>query len=141
MKRNCAKPTFNNSKIKINLFLERGTRDVGFLNEYRDFVEIQEKIPELIVPDLTNFPLKAYVTYKLGNDEVEQPEFTPLELFNKVYAPKIISDFENDGLHEDGQPKSPSEDELMTSKQAKNNASKTGCDLFTDGDLRPSWLY
>lgn len=37
------------------LFLERGVRDVGYETADGKFVEIPEMIPEIVVPDLTDF--------------------------------------------------------------------------------------
>lgn len=85
-------------------------------------------IPELIVPDLTDCKFKPYVTYK--TTEVIQSEFRAQDLFNAVYAKKIIEDFKNDKLNEDGSPQNPSANEEMTPEEAWIKARKTGSDIF-----------
>lgn len=85
-------------------------------------------IPELIVPDLTDCKFKPYVTYK--TKEVVQSEFRSQDLFNATYAQKIIEDFKNDNLNEDGTSKNPSPEEKMTRAQAIIRARKTGSDIF-----------
>lgn len=92
-----------------------------------------------MVPDLQGFQLKPYVTYRA--EDIQQPQFTAETLFNAVYSSKIIDDFDNNNLNPDGSPMQPSREELLTPQEAKDEASKTGTDVFTDGDLRPSWLY
>ncbi|XP_057670895.1 39S ribosomal protein L41, mitochondrial [Diorhabda carinulata] len=106
---------------------KRGVRDVGYI-EGNKFITIPEMIPELIVPDLTGFKLKPYVSYRAP--EVIQSEFTAEDLFNVVYAPKIVKDFKEDKLNENGQPIEPSENEKMTSEEAKLKARQTGTDIF-----------
>lgn len=94
-------------------------------------------IPELIVPSLEGFTLKPYVSYKV--DHFIEPEFTPQELFDAVYAKKIEDDFASGQLDENGQPLNPSEYEKLTLQQAKDNAGKTGCDLFEEGKKAKSF--
>lgn len=106
---------------------KRGVRDTG-INFNGKYVEIPEKIPELIVPDLTGCKFKPYVTYK--TPEVVQSEFTSQDLFNAIYGEKIIEDFKNDKLAEDGSSKEPNGDEQMTSQEAFIRARKTGSDIF-----------
>ncbi|KAK4886104.1 hypothetical protein RN001_002375 [Aquatica leii] len=75
------------SEIPID---KRGVRDIGYtMNE--TFITIPEMIPNIIVPDLTNFKLKPYVSYRAP--DVVQSEFIPKDLFNVVYAQKIMDDF------------------------------------------------
>ena len=38
-----------------------GARKEGFLTSKAKFIRVPEKCTELVVPDLTNFPLKAYI--------------------------------------------------------------------------------
>uniref|UniRef100_A0A182JJA1 Uncharacterized protein n=1 Tax=Anopheles atroparvus TaxID=41427 RepID=A0A182JJA1_ANOAO len=52
---------------------KRGVRDVGVTVDGK-FIEIPEKIPELIVPNLEGCKLKPYVSYKAP--DVVQSEFT-----------------------------------------------------------------
>lgn len=106
---------------------KRGVRDTGKIIDGA-FVEIPEMKPELIVPDLTNCKFKPYVTYKVT--DVVQSEFTSQDLFNAVYAKKIIDDFKNEKLNEDGTSKEPSEIEELSSEEAWRRARKTGSDIF-----------
>ncbi|XP_044730301.1 39S ribosomal protein L41, mitochondrial [Chrysoperla carnea] len=107
---------------------KRGVRDVGYIDEHGQFVTIPEMIPQLIVPDLTDFKLKPYVSYKTA--DVTQSAFTSEDLFNVVYAPKIKEDFEKNKLNEDGTSKEPSNEELLDADTAKLLARKTGSDIF-----------
>ncbi|CAH1958048.1 unnamed protein product [Acanthoscelides obtectus] len=106
---------------------KRGVRDVGYHNG-ETFVFIPEKIPEIIVPDLTNCKLKPYVSYRAP--EVTQSEFTAEDLFYVVYAPKIVKDFKEGKLDENGQPLEPSPEEKLSSEEAKLKARQTGSDIF-----------
>ena len=85
-------------------------------------------IPELIVPSLEGFTLKPYVSYKA--EGITEPEFTAQDLFDVVYSKKIKEDFEKGQLDENGEPLNPSEYEKLTPQQAKDEAGKTGSDLF-----------
>lgn len=87
-------------------------------------------IPELIVPSLEGFTLKPYVSYRV--EEITEPEFTAQDLFDVVYSKKIKEDFASGQLDENGEPLNPSEYEKLTPQQAKEQARKTGCDLFTE---------
>lgn len=87
-------------------------------------------VPELIVPSLKGFTLKPYVSYKV--QEITEPEFTARDLFDVVYAKKIEEDFAKGQLDENGESLNPSEYEKLTPQQAKENAGKTGCDLFDE---------
>lgn len=111
--------------IKVD---KRGERDTGYIDAKGQYVQVPEKIPQIIVPDLTGFELKAYVSYRTPN--VVQSEFTPEDLFNAVYAPKVIDDWNNKQLNEDGTSKKPSKEELLDAKTAFNLARSTGTDLF-----------
>ncbi|XP_020800270.1 39S ribosomal protein L41, mitochondrial [Drosophila serrata] len=106
---------------------KRGVRETGIVVD-GEYVEIPEKIPELIVPDLTGCKLKPYVSYKAP--EVVQSEFTSLDLFNAVYSQKIIEDFKAGTLQADGSAKKPSANEQLSSAEALQRARKTGSDIF-----------
>ncbi|KAH9514975.1 39S ribosomal protein L41, mitochondrial [Bulinus truncatus] len=56
----------------------------------KEYIHVPEMVPEFIVPDLTGFELKPYVSYKAK--EINQAPLTPLEIFNAVYAPKLEDD-------------------------------------------------
>ncbi|XP_001360637.2 39S ribosomal protein L41, mitochondrial [Drosophila pseudoobscura] len=119
-----AQKTMANPPVPID---KRGVRDTGILVDGK-FVEIPEKIPEIIVPDLTDCKLKPYVSYKAP--EVVQSEFTSLDLFNAVYSKKIVEDFKAGSLQADGSPKEPSAEEKLTSSEAFLRARRTGSDIF-----------
>lgn len=85
--------------------------------------------PEIIVPDLTDFKLKPYVSYR--SLDVYQDAFTSEDLFYAVYASKIESDFKKGQLTPDGEPLQPSPEESLTPKEARAQASKPGADMFT----------
>lgn len=106
---------------------KRGVRDTGFVVNGQ-YIEIPEKIPELVVPDLTGFQLKPYVSYKAP--EVSQSEFTSIDLFNAVYADKIMKDFNENKIQEDGSSLEPSPNEKLNPEEAWLKARKTGSDLF-----------
>lgn len=105
----------------------RGVKDTGYTFKGK-YVEVAEKIPQIIVPDLTGCQLKPYVSYKAP--EVIQSEFTSQDLFNAVYAEKIIDDFKNKRINDDGSPVQPSDNEKLTSDEAWMRARKTGSDIF-----------
>lgn len=107
---------------------KRGVRDTGYTDAKGRYIKVAEKIPQLIVPDLTGFELKAYVSYRTPN--VVQSEFTPEDLFNAVYAPKIIEDWNKKEINENGTSKNPSKEEMLDAKTAYNLARKTGSDIF-----------
>ncbi|XP_075169775.1 mitochondrial ribosomal protein L41 [Haematobia irritans] len=106
---------------------KRGVRDTGMLVKGK-YIEIPEKIPELIVPNLDGCKLKPYVSYKAP--EVIQSEFTSLDLFNAVYSKKIIDDFKEGKLKDDYSPINPSENEVLGAEEALLRARKTGSDIF-----------
>ena len=106
---------------------KRGVRETGITINGK-YVEIPEKIPELIVPNLENCQLKPYVSYKAP--EVVQSEFTSLDLFKAIYAKKIIDDYKAEKLLPDGSSMEPSEYEQLTAEEALKLAKKTGSDIF-----------
>ncbi|XP_071958316.1 large ribosomal subunit protein mL41-like [Antedon mediterranea] len=68
----------------------RGTQST-VIRYGRRVVNIPEKIPEFIVPDLSNFQLKPYVSYKAVKPN-EEP-ITAKQIFDACIAPKLIEDF------------------------------------------------
>lgn len=105
-----------------------GVREVGYKDHNGKFVEVPEMIPELIVPDLSNFKLKPYVSYRVN--DIDQPEFDAKYLFDVVYKKKIVEDFKKGKLDEHGQPLEPSAEESLTPEIAKLKARQTGSDIF-----------
>ena len=96
--------------------------------EHGEFVIIPEMIPELVVPNLKDFKLKPYVSYR--STKVVQNKFTAKDLFNVVYSEKIIKDFNDKKLTENGEPLEPNEFEKLSPPEAKERAAKTGSDMF-----------
>lgn len=119
-----AQRTMVNPPVPVD---KRGVRDTG-ITVNGQYVEIPEKIPDIIVPDLTGCKLKPYVSYKAP--DVVQSEFTSLDLFNAVYSQKIIEDFKAAKLQEDGNPLEPSPNEQLSAEEALQRARKTGSDIF-----------
>lgn len=107
----------------------RGVRETGYRINGR-FFPVPEMVPELIVPDLEGCKLKPYVSYKCP--DVVQSEFTSQDLFNAIYAEKIVEDFKNGQLNADGTSKEPSQAEMLTKEEAFLNARKTGSDIFKE---------
>ncbi|XP_063792253.1 large ribosomal subunit protein mL41 [Pseudophryne corroboree] len=70
----------------------RGAKRVGYLTSNKKFVRVKEMVPEFVVPDLTGFKLKAYVSYRAppGTEE----EMTAEKLFMETAAPAIQKDIE-----------------------------------------------
>ncbi|BFZ14326.1 hypothetical protein BsWGS_17364 [Bradybaena similaris] len=56
-----------------------------------EYIHVPEMVPEFVVPDLTGFELKPYVSYKAK--EINQSALTPQDIFNAVYARDIEDDF------------------------------------------------
>lgn len=106
---------------------KRGVRDTGYYLNGR-FVKVPEMIPEIIVPDLKDFNLKPYVSYKA--QDVIQSEFTPQQLFDAIYTKKIVTDYKEGKLDSEGQPLEPSEEENLQPDEAITRAKRTGSDIF-----------
>ncbi|XP_022199387.2 39S ribosomal protein L41, mitochondrial-like [Nilaparvata lugens] len=105
-----------------------GVKKPGYM-EGDKFVEVPEMIPDIIVPDLTDCELKPYVSYRVS--AIEQPEWTPRDLFNAVYRSKIENDFNTGKLNADGSPVEPSAEERLTAEEARIKARQTGCDIYS----------
>ena len=93
---------------------------------------VQEMVPELIVPDLTECDLKPYVSY--ATKEIYQEELTSKDLFNVIYGRKIIEDFKSGKLDAEGNSLEPSKLEQLTPEQAEVLARQTGSDIFQGGE-------
>jgi len=107
-----------------------GTRSTGI--RHAGFWEhVPEKVPELIVPDLTNCKLKPYVSYK--TKDIYQEELTSKDLFNIIYGRKIVEDFKSGKLDASGNSLEPSTLEKLTPQQAETLARQTGSDIFLGG--------
>ena len=86
----------------------------------------------IVVPDLTGFRLKPYVSYR--TKEISQEQFTAKDLFNVVYGKKILKDYKEGKLDDDGNPSEPNQHENMSADDAIMNARKTGSDIFSGGE-------
>lgn len=89
----------------------------------KKFVYVAEMEPELIVPDLTDFKLKPYVSHK--TEEVYTKPFTAKDLFDRVYSTKVEEAFKRDKLEELQVP----EEQI---DEARLRALQTGADLFEE---------
>nr|SVE94621.1 EOG090X0IZW [Simocephalus serrulatus] len=103
-----------------------GVRPIGYKTR-TGFVPVNELIPEIVVPDLTGFKLKPYVSYRVG--DIVQPPMTPEELFGAVYVKKITEDFKNGKLGPDNQPLEPSPEESLTPEKAKEKILSIRSDI------------
>ncbi|XP_063698808.1 large ribosomal subunit protein mL41 [Culicoides brevitarsis] len=106
----------------------RGVRPTGIYDEAGNFIAVPEMVPEIIVPDLKGCEFQPYVSYR--TPDVTQSEFTSQDLFNAVYAKKIVEDFKANKLNEAGEPLEPSPEEKLTPDEAIVMARKTGSDFL-----------
>lgn len=123
------------NKDKLEYMELRGIKFPGFVDKRDKFVEVPEMIPDIVVPDLTDFKLKPYVSYKVP--DVVQSAFTARDLFYACYADKMSDDFKNGKLDEEGNSLEPSDAEKMTAEEAWIKARQTGSDLFCPEDPLP----
>nr|SVE89018.1 EOG090X0IZW [Daphnia sinensis]SVE89639.1 EOG090X0IZW [Daphnia sinensis]SVE91520.1 EOG090X0IZW [Daphnia sinensis]SVE92146.1 EOG090X0IZW [Daphnia sinensis] len=103
-----------------------GVRPIGY-KAGTSFVKINELVPEIIVPDLTGFKLKPYVSYRVN--DIVQPPLTPEELFGAVYVKKITEDFKLGKLGPDNQPLHPSPEESLSPEEAKEKVASIRSDI------------
>ncbi|XP_050782540.1 39S ribosomal protein L41, mitochondrial [Gopherus flavomarginatus] len=68
----------------------RGARKLGYVTLGGKFIKIKEMVPEFVVPNLTGFKLKPYVSYKTPKGT--EPPLTAKQLFMDVVAPQIETD-------------------------------------------------
>ena len=92
----------------------------------KKFVYVKEMEPELIVPDLTDFELKPYVSYR--TEDIDNPPFTAKQLFDYAYAYKIEESYKNHQVENFDVPQSSID-------EARLKAMQTGSDLFEDKPL------
>ena len=92
---------------------------------------VPEMTPQLVVPDLTGFTLKPYVSYRTA--EVYQEPLTSQDLFNVAYGKKMLADYQEGKLDSVGRPLEPSQAEAMTAEEAEAKARQTGSDIFEGG--------
>ncbi|KAK3605215.1 hypothetical protein CHS0354_038652 [Potamilus streckersoni] len=60
------------------------------------FKKVKEMQPEFVVPDLTDFKLKPYVSYKAT--PITEPKLTARRLFNSCYAQQVEADLKEGKL-------------------------------------------
>lgn len=87
----------------------------------RKFVYVKEMEPELVVPDLTDFELKPYVSYR--TPDINTEPLTAKSLFDQVYAGKVEKAYKEDNVETIDVP----EDQI---DQARLRALQTGSDLM-----------
>ncbi|XP_070811893.1 large ribosomal subunit protein mL41 [Pituophis catenifer annectens] len=90
-------------------FKSRGCKVFGSITPSRKFRLIKDQVPVLMVPDLTGFKLKAYVSYRAPAGS--EPPLTARALFQRTAAPLIEKDvkegsFDPDALEKYGFEKS-----------------------------------
>ncbi|NP_001086478.1 39S ribosomal protein L41-A, mitochondrial isoform X1 [Xenopus laevis] len=70
----------------------RGAKKIGYLTASGKFVKVREMVPVFVVPDLTGFKLKPYVSYK-APPGTEDP-MTAKKLFMETVGPQIEKDLQ-----------------------------------------------
>ncbi|NWU11465.1 RM41 protein, partial [Cephalopterus ornatus] len=83
----------------------RGAKRPGVLTSNKKFLLVKEMVPEFVVPDLTGFKLRPYVSYRAP--EGSEPPATARQLFDELVAPHIEKDvkdgtFDPDNLEKYG---------------------------------------
>uniref|UniRef100_A0A915KHW3 Trafficking protein particle complex subunit n=1 Tax=Romanomermis culicivorax TaxID=13658 RepID=A0A915KHW3_ROMCU len=65
-----------------------GCQPTGYVDKTGKFIVVPEMIPEIVAPDLTNFELKPYVSFRYTgeNETVVDEPFTAKKLFDACYG-------------------------------------------------------
>ncbi|KAG9472555.1 large ribosomal subunit protein mL41 [Eleutherodactylus coqui] len=71
----------------------RGAKRVGYLTRFRKFVKVKEMVPEFVVPDLSGFKLRPYVSCRAPEGTEEQ--MTAKKLFMETAAAAVEKDIED----------------------------------------------
>ncbi|XP_053551989.1 39S ribosomal protein L41, mitochondrial [Bombina bombina] len=71
----------------------RGAKMTGYMTSSGKFMKVKEMVPEFVVPDLSGFKLKPYVSYKAPPGTEEQ--MTAKKLFKETVAPLIEKDIKD----------------------------------------------
>ncbi|KAJ0019809.1 hypothetical protein NQD34_007378 [Periophthalmus magnuspinnatus] len=71
----------------------RGSRPTGRNLSSKKFLSIREMIPEFVVPNLEEFKLRPYVSYRAPRGT--EPPLSAQSLFDEAVAPQIKKDFES----------------------------------------------
>ncbi|GFR72645.1 39S ribosomal protein L41, mitochondrial [Elysia marginata] len=61
-----------------------------------EYTHVPEMVPEFVVPDLTGFELKPYVSYRAK--EITQGPLTPKDIFNSVYAETVEGEYRSGSI-------------------------------------------
>ncbi|XP_053329803.1 39S ribosomal protein L41, mitochondrial [Spea bombifrons] len=99
----------------------RGVQKAGFLTSSGKFIKVREMIPEFVVPDLTGFKLKPYVSYKAPPGS-EEP-MTAKRLFTETVAGQIEKDIKDGNFDPENLQKygfEPSQKEKLVQLYPKN---------------------
>ncbi|XP_033641544.1 39S ribosomal protein L41, mitochondrial-like [Asterias rubens] len=75
-----------------NFHPSRGLQRTGIKVGLR-FKNVQEMIPEIVVPNLEGFTLKAYVSHKCP--DTTEPPITARDIFDACVAPQVKADFKD----------------------------------------------
>ncbi|CAF0801663.1 unnamed protein product [Adineta steineri] len=93
----------------------RGVQMAGYFDHQTGkFVYVDEMEPELVVPDLTDFKLKAYVSYNVT--EIKQDQLLARDLFNATYAKSIADQFKS------GEIKPIDDDDVIDENKEKTDS-------------------
>lgn len=106
----------------------------------KKFVYVPEMEPELVVPDdFEACPLKPYVSNRA--EEINQSEFTAEQLFSVTYGREIAQKVKSG----ETVPEEYLTYDEAKATEAKNNALKTGSDVFSHtsyfGSLDKDWRF
>lgn len=72
----------------------RGVQMPGYLDpNTKEFVFVEEMVPEIIVPDMSNCELKPYVSYNVPN--IDTPVFDAKELFDQTLRNDIVNEYKS----------------------------------------------
>uniref|UniRef100_T1J038 Uncharacterized protein n=1 Tax=Strigamia maritima TaxID=126957 RepID=T1J038_STRMM len=98
------------------------------VNEENKLIPIPEMIPELIVPDFKRLQTKTirFLSSSRRNPIGIHSQTT----LRRLLHGKMISDFKNGKLDENGDSKEPNEDEKRTAEEAWIKARQTGSDIY-----------
>ncbi|XP_066921033.1 large ribosomal subunit protein mL41A-like [Clytia hemisphaerica] len=65
-----------------NFYKGRGVRNHGFPTKHGGYKIVQKKVSEFIVPDLTGFEMKPYVSYRVPL--IKEPAMTAERLYQEI---------------------------------------------------------
>ncbi|KAK3798143.1 hypothetical protein RRG08_057875 [Elysia crispata] len=79
-----------------------------------EYIHVPEMVPEFVVPDLTGFELKPYVSYRAK--EINQAPLTPKDVFNSVYAETVEDEYRRGTIKVDGESIQLSDGRVLNAK-------------------------